>query len=135
LVSACKNVFAGILTSAKPVSSMSWDSGTGAGNALASTDSALNAHGAIASFAVNALDAASTLTGSTATPPTATLQGTLTTAQLATVTIGRIILHQDTSANVTTASNTIWGGVDQQSILKTTEFQLVSQLQCTLVST
>lgn len=132
---SAKNTFAPVLTSAAGVQSMSWDSGTGAGNAFASTDASLNAHGAIASMVVNALDAATTVTTPSTVAPTVTAQGTLTTAQLNTVTIGRIALHFATTANVSTASATLWGGVDQQSILKTSEFSLVTQLSITWVST
>lgn len=62
-----------------------------------------------------------------------THQGTWTTAQ-ANFTIKRVILHNIAFGSVTATSTNIVGGVDGQSILKTTDFQLTVTLKVTYAS-
>ena len=112
------------------VQAMSWDSSTGAAGALTSGATALNSAGAVGTFAV------SLTTRSTQANQTIRWEGTLSTAEMNGSTIGRMILHHAvTTAPVTSASNTIYGGIDQQSILKTSEYVLNSLLDVQYLTT
>lgn len=108
------------------IAAMSWDDNTTGFN---STNTALNGNGAIANFVVNITS--NTTVGSN----TIQWEGTVTTAQLNGVTIKRIALHNAATAAVTTASNTLYGGVDAQTIAKTSDFSLITRLQVQFRST
>ena len=100
---------------------MSWDDNT---TGFASTNTALNGAGAIATFIVNL--SSNTTVGS----QTVQFEGTLTTAQFNGSTVKRIALHlTPATASVTTASATLYGGVDAQTIAKTSDFALITRLQ------
>jgi len=49
-------------------------------------------------------------------------------------TVKRIAIHNDTAANVTTASNTLVSGVDGQSLTKTSDFTLLITLKLAYTS-
>lgn len=94
---------------------MSWDDNT---TGFSSANTALNSVGAIATFVRNAT------TNTTIGSQTVRYQGTLTTAEFNGGTVRRIGIHFDTSANVTSASLTLFGGIDGQSFAKTSEAAL-----------
>lgn len=113
------------------IQTMMWDNATGAANAITAAHQAANSPGAIV-----ALWNATTNTISTASAtPVVSYIGTLTTAQFNGNTIGRITLHLAATAAVTTASTFLYGGIDQQTIAKTSEYSLVTQIDVTHVST
>lgn len=105
---------------------MSWDDQT---TGFTSTNTALNGAGAVATFVVNITS--NTTVGSN----TIQFEGTLTTAQFNGGTVKRIALHNAATAAVTTASNTLYGGVDAQTIAKTSDFSLITRLQVQFRST
>jgi hypothetical protein len=111
------------------IQSMAWDTGTGAGEAFAAGDTALNAHGAVTVIA-KAFDA----TFPSISGQVVTVQATLATTDFNGNTIGRISIHTAAFGSVTSSSTTLYGGVDQQSIAKTSDFSLVSQLTDTFTS-
>lgn len=94
---------------------MSFDDNT---TGFSSAHTAVNSAGAIATFVRNAT------TNTTVGSQTVRYQATLTTAEFNGQTVRRIAIHFDTSANVTSASNTLFGGVDGQSFAKTSEAAL-----------
>jgi len=49
-------------------------------------------------------------------------------------TIRRVALHDDTAANVTSSSTTLVGGVDNQSLTKTSDFTLAITMRITYTS-
>lgn len=135
---AAKIVNSGLQNSAKltfniaggtAVQSMAWDTGTGAGNAFAAADTKLNDHGAVTVTAA-AFDA----TYPSLSSQTVTCQGTLGTGTFNGNTIGRVSLHSTASGSVTSSSTGLYGGIDQQSIAKTSDFSLVTQLTITFTS-
>ena len=95
-------------------------------NAFAAGDTALNSGGAVSNEYDQALDATPTETG------TATIVhiSTIPTGS-GNFTIRRIALHDDTAANVTTSSTTLVGGIDGQSLTKTSNFTLAITLRIT----
>ena len=108
---------------ARNVQTMSVDDST---VAIAAGDTAANSGGAITNFFDKAFDATPTETA----PAVITCQTTFTTAQ-AIYTIKRILLHDDTAANVTASSTTLYGGIDAQSLVHTADFQLVITVRVT----
>lgn len=108
------------------VQSMAWDNATGAANAFTTGQSLLT--GATTSTA-----AATTAT--TIGAATIRYTGTLTTAAFNGNNIGRISLHFQAAASVTTATTFLYGGIDQQHIQKTSEFSLVTILDIAYTST
>lgn len=110
------------------VQSMAWDNATGAGGAFTATMSKLSDGGATTSTA-----AATTAT--TVGAQTIRYEATLTTAAFNGNNIGRISLHFQTAASVTTATTFLYGGIDQQTIAKTSEFSLQTLLDITYTST
>ena len=111
------------------VQSMAWDTGTGAGNAFAAGDTALNAHNAVTVVA-QAFDA----TFPSLSAQTVTTQSTLATGTFNGNTIGRVSLHLAAFGSVTQSSTTLYGGIDQQSIAKTSDFSLQTQITCAFTS-
>lgn len=100
---------------------MSWDDNS---SGFAAAHTALNSIGSIATFVTNVTS--NTTVGS----QTVQFEGTLTTAQFNGQTVKRIALHLTPStASVTTASATLYGGVDAQTIAKTSDFSLITRLQ------
>ena len=104
---------------------MSWDGQT---TGFAATDVALNSPGAV----VAAFSPTSVTTVGT---NTLRWEATLTTAQFNASTVRRIALHFASTAAATTATTFLYGGVDGQAILKTSEFSLVTLLDVTYSST
>lgn len=111
------------------VQSMAWDTGTGAGNAFAAGDTALNAHGAVTVIA-QAFDA----TFPSIAAQTVTCQSTLAAGSFNGNTIGRVSLHTAAAGSVTSSSTTLYGGIDQQSIAKTADFSLVTSVTIAFTS-
>ncbi len=97
-------------------------------NALAATDTAANTGGAVTNFFDQVFDATPTESGQTITHimTLATGNGNFT--------IRRILLHDDTAGNVTSSSTTLVGGVDGQTITKTSDFTLAITLKLTYTS-
>lgn len=118
---------AGIAGSTR-IQSMAWDNATGAGGAFAAAHDQLLDGGATTSTAAAT---SATTVGS----QTIRYEGTLTTAAFNGNTIGRVSLHFLAAASVTTATTALYGGVDQQTIAKTSEFSLVTLLDVTYSST
>lgn len=110
------------------IQAMTWDNATGAGGAFTATASKLSDGGATTSTSA-------TTTATTVGTQTIQYDGTLTTAAFNGNNIGRISLHFLPAASVTTATTMLYGGIDQQTIAKTPEFSLVTQLQITYSST
>lgn len=108
------------------IATMTWDDNT---SAFAAGHTALNSVGAISNFVANITS--NTTVGS----QTIQFEGTVTTAQLNGVTIKRIALHNAATAAVTSASATLYGGVDAQTIAKTSDFSLITRLQVQFRST
>lgn len=111
------------------VQSMAWDTGTTGTNAFAAGDTALNAHAAVTVIA-KAFDA----TFPSLSGQVVTCQATLATSDFNTNTIGRVSLHLAASGSVSSSSTTLYGGIDQQSIVKTSDFALVTQVTVTFAS-
>lgn len=90
--------------------------------AFAAGDTALNTGGAVTNEFDQLLDAFATRSSQTvshvATIPTGS----------GNFTIKRIALHDDTATNVTTSSTTLVGGVDGQTLAKTSSFSLAITL-------
>lgn len=105
------------------VQSMAWDTGVGAPFAFLAADTKLNDHGAVTVIA-KAFDA----TFPSLAVQTVTGQGTLATGDFNGNTIGRISFHTTAFGSVTSSSTGLFGGVDQLSIAKTSDFSLVSQV-------
>lgn len=100
---------------------MAWDDNS---TGFAAGNTKLNDAGAIATFVTNVTS--NTTVGS----QTVQFEGTLTTAQFNGANVKRISLHLTPStASVTTASATLYGGVDAQTIAKTSDFALITRLQ------
>lgn len=97
--------------------------------AIAAGDTAANSGGAITNFFDKVFDATPTETA----PAVITVQCTLTTAE-AIYTVRRILLHDDTAANVTASSSSLFGGVDAQTLAHTADFQLVITMKCTFTN-
>lgn len=92
--------------------------------ALAAGDTAANSGGAVTNFFDKVFDA----TPTEAAPAVITHVMTLTTAE-AIFTIRRILLHDDTTTNVTSSSTTLVGGVDAQTLTHTADFQMIITLR------
>lgn len=105
---------------------MSWDDNT---TGFAAGNTKLNDAGSIATFVTNITS--NTTVGS----QTIQFEATITTAQFNGATIKRIALHNAATANITTASGTLYGGVDAQTIAKTSDFALITRLQVQMRST
>lgn len=107
---------------ARNVQTMSID---GSATAFTATDTSL---GSPANLFDKVFDATPTESGQTISCVTtyATGEGNFT--------IRRIALHDDTAANVTGASTTLYSGVDAQSITKTSDFSAAITLQTTFTS-
>lgn len=97
-------------------------------NALAAGDTAANTGGAITNFFDKVFDATPTESSQTITHimTLATGEGNFT--------IKRILLHDDTTGNVTSSSTTLVGGVDGQTLTKTSDFTLAITLKLTYTS-
>lgn len=111
------------------IQTMTIDNSTGAANAITSAFTALNTAAAVGSFA------SSPTTNTTIGSQTIRYEATFTTATMNGTTLGRYILHHGATAAVTSASATVHGGIDQQSVLKTSEFGLILQLDEQFIST
>lgn len=96
---------------------MTFDDTTGASKLLA-THTAANSIGAIATFIAKAC------TNTTIADRSIQFEGSLTTAEFNGSNIGRILLHHGTTAAVTSASNTLFGGFDNQLFAKTSAISL-----------
>jgi hypothetical protein len=83
-----------------------------------STHTALNSGGAIANEFDQAFDSTPSRIGQTVTHVSTigAVDGNFT--------IKRIALHDDSAANVTTSSSTLFGGIDGQSLTKTADFTM-----------
>lgn len=110
---------------ARNIQTLSVDDST---NAFAAGDTALNTGGAVTNMFDQAFDATPTESGQTVTTLTTIAAGS------AIFTIRRIAFHDDTPGNVTTSSTTLVGGVDAQTIAKTTDFSLAITLKMTTTS-
>lgn len=106
--------------STRTVRTMSFDDQS---TGFTSAATKLNDAGAVATFVC------SPCTATTVGTQTVRYEATLTTAQFNGQTVRRFGLHFDTTANVTTASNTLYGGIDGQSIAKTSDYSLIARLQ------
>lgn len=93
--------------------------------AIAAGDTAANSGGAITNFFDQAFDATPT--------ESSTIITTVTTIGTANgnFTIRRILLHDDTAANVTSSSSTLFGGIDGQSLTKTSDFTIAFTIKVT----
>lgn len=107
---------------ARNIQTMSVDDST---VAFASTDTALNSGGAVTNMFDQAFDATPTESGQSITHVATIPTGS------GNFSIKRIALHDDTAANVTTSSTTLFGGVDGQSITKTSSFSLAITMTLT----
>ncbi|HEX9831661.1 MAG TPA: hypothetical protein VGA66_01015 [Mycobacterium sp.] len=86
--------------------------------AFAAGDTALNSGGAVTNEFDAAFDGTPTETGAIVTGVMTIPTGS------GNFTIRRIALHDDTDTNVTTSSTTLVGGIDGQSLAKTSDFTL-----------
>lgn len=93
-------------------------------NAFAAGDTALNSGGAVSNEFDQVFDATPTESSQTVTTVT-----TIGTGD-GNFTIRRIALHDDTAANVTTSSTTLFGGIDGQSLTKTSDFTMEITVTC-----
>lgn len=100
---------------ARNVQTMSVDDST---NAFAAGDTALNSGGAVSNEFDTAFDSTPTESSQTIT-----CVATLGTGN-GNFTIRRIALHDNTPANVTTSSSTLFGGIDGQTLAKTSDFTM-----------
>lgn len=91
-------------------------------NAFAAADTAANTGGAVTNFFDVALSSAVQAT-TTFTNDTIRHTATIPAASGA-MTIRRISLHDDTTANTTSSSTTLIAGIDGQSLVKNTTFAL-----------
>lgn len=107
---------------ARHIQTLSIDDGT---VAFAAGHTALNSGGAVTNEYDQALDSTPTESGQTITH-----LSTIPTGQ-GNFTIKRIALHDDTAANVTTSSSTLVGGIDGQSLTKTSDFSLAITVKIT----
>lgn len=108
------------------ITSMAVDNGTAASNSFLATHTALSNGGAtINSIATAAFSA---LTTSAQTVQHFSLFGTAA----ANFQIGRVSLHNSTAPTLSTAS--LIGGIDQQSLTKTTDFTLQIEVDITYTS-
>lgn len=94
--------------------------------AFAAGDTAANTGGAV----TNAFDKVLDATPTEAAPAVISHVMTLLTTDY-NQTVKRISLHDDVAATVTTSTSTLVGGVDAQSLLKTTDFSLAITLKIT----
>ena len=94
--------------------------------AFAQTDTALNSGGAVTNEVDQNLDAATTRSSQTVSHVMTLASGTFNG-----VTIRRIALHDDVTANVTTSSTSLGAGIDGQTIAKTSDFSLAITVQIT----
>lgn len=101
------------------IQSMSWDDSS---TAFAAGHTALNSGGAVTNEYDQAFDAAPTRSSQTITHVSTIPVGS------GNFTIRRIALHDDTAANVSTASATLVAGVDGQALTKTSDFTLATTL-------
>lgn len=107
------------------IQSMSVDDATGA---FAAGNTKLNDGAGFTQLVAQAFD-------STATRSAQTVSATTTYATgVANFTIRRVALHFAASGSVTASSTTLFGGVDGQSITKTSDFSLAITLQVTATS-
>lgn len=93
--------------------------------AIAAGDTAANSGGAITNFFDKVFDSTPTLATQTVTHVTTFASGE------ANFTIRRILLHDDTTGNVTASSTTNCGGVDGQAFTKTSDFSVAITLTIT----
>ena len=92
------------------------------GTAFTTTDTDL---GSPVNLQVNDFDATPTRTAETVSHV-----ATYDTGE-ANFTVARIALHNDTAANVTGSSTTLFGGIDGQSITKTSDFSMTITIDIT----
>ena len=90
--------------------------------AFTAGDTALNSGGAVTNEFDVAFDSTPTRSGQTVTH-----LATIPTGS-GNFTIKRIALHDDTAANVTSSSTTLVGGVDGQTLVKTSSFSITFTL-------
>lgn len=93
--------------------------------ALTATDTAANSGGAVTNFFDQAFDATPTESGQVVTTVTTIPTGS------GNFTIRRILLHDNTAANVTSSSSSLFGGIDGQSLTKTSDFTIAFTIRCT----
>ena len=86
--------------------------------ALAATDTAANSGGAVTNFFDKVFDSTPTRTNQEISVTTTYATGE------ANFTIRRILQHDNTAANVTASSASLVGGIDGQSLTKTSDFTL-----------
>ena len=98
-------------------------------NALADSDTAANSGGAVSNFYDQVFDSTPT-ESTTSTTATITTTWTVPTGS-GNFTIRRILMHDDTAANVTSSSSTLFGGIDGQSLTKTSDFTIQFTLKTT----
>lgn len=94
-------------------------------NAITATDTAANSGGAVTNFYDQALDATPTRSNQTITHVMTVPTGS------GNFTIRRILMHDDTAANVTTSSTTLGWGIDGQTLAKTADFTIAFTLRLT----
>jgi len=103
----------------RPIDSMSVDDqGTG----FSSGDTSLDDAGTVSNHAVNNFDSAPSRSGQTISHEATFGDGE------ANFEITRIALHNDTEGNVSEATDTLVGGVDGQSLNKTSDFSMTFTL-------
>lgn len=98
---------------------MSWDDSS---NALAAGDTAANSGGAVTNFYDQAFDSTPTRSSQTITHVSTIPVGS------GNFTIRRILMHDNTAANVSSSSASLVCGVDGQSLAKTSDFTLATTL-------
>lgn len=86
--------------------------------AIAAGDTAANSGGAITNFFDKVFDATPTESAQTITCVMTLASGE------GNFTVRRILLHDDTAANVTSSSSSLFGGIDGQSLTKTLDFTM-----------
>lgn len=111
---------------ARYIRTMSLDDST---VAIAAGDTAANTGGAITNFFDKAFDSTPTETA----PAVISFQTTFSTSE-AIYTVKRILIHDDTTTNVTSSSTTLVAGVDAQSLVHTADFQLIVVAKLTLTN-
>ena len=111
-------------SSARFLQAMSVDDST---VVFASSHTTLSTGGAVSNEFDQSFDSTPT-TSTDTTSATVTHVMTIGTAN-GNFTIKRVALHDDTSTNTTATSTTLFGGVDSQTLAKTTDFTLAISLR------
>lgn len=111
------------------IQAMGVDDATGAGNSFLAAHTKLNDRAGATQVSAKAMDA----TFPSRSGQVVTFQSTWGTGD-ANFTIGRISLHNVAFGSVTISSTNLVGGIDQQSLTKTSDFSLTISAKITFTS-